>query len=80
MKNPTREKIEGMVKKIIYNKLNDGDLDNSDLSMVQLKNVQNAFLSILYGIFHTRLEYPDHEKLRLLEQKVEEKIKESINE
>ncbi len=80
LKNPTREKIEGMVKKIIYNKLNDGDLDNSDLSMVQLKNVQNAFLSILYGIFHTRLEYPDHEKLRLLEQKVEEKIKESINE
>jgi len=70
LKNPSREKIEGMVRKIIYNKLNDGDLDNSDLSMVQLKNVQSSFLSILFGIFHTRLEYPDHEKLKLLEEEV----------
>ncbi len=73
LKEPSRENIRGLVRKIIYNKLNDGELDNSDLSMVQLKEVQRAFLSILYGIFHTRLEYPDREKMELLEKKLEKK-------
>jgi hypothetical protein len=72
LKNPTRERIEGMVTKIIFNKLNDGDLDNSELSMKELKVVQGSFLSILYGIFHTRIEYPDSEDLKDLEKEMNE--------
>lgn len=72
IKSPTREKIEGMVRKIIYNKLNDGDLDSSGLSMLQLKKVQNVFLRMLYGIYHSRIEYPDAEKIRDLEKEVAE--------
>ncbi len=78
LKNPSRERIEGMVTKIIYNKLNDGDLDNSELSMKELKIVQNSFLSILYGIFHTRIEYPDTEELKDLEKEVNEEKGEAI--
>jgi len=72
LKDPTKEKIEGMVRKIIYNKLNDGDLDDSGLSMVELKVVQNVFLSMLYGIFHTRIEYPDSERIRDLEKEAKD--------
>lgn len=72
LKNPTRDRIEGMVTKIIFNKLNDGDLDNSELSMKELKVVQDSFLSILYGIFHTRIEYPDSQDLKDLEKEVNE--------
>lgn len=72
IKDPTREKIEGMVRKIIYNKLNDGDLDSSGLSMLQLKKVQNVFLRMLFGIYHSRIEYPDAEKIRDLEKEVAE--------
>lgn len=75
IKDPTKERIEGMVRKIIYNKLNDGDLDDSGLSMVELKVVQNVFLRMLYGIFHTRIEYPDTERIKDLEKEAkEEKI------
>jgi hypothetical protein len=72
IKDPTKENIEGMVRKIIYNKLNDGDLDDSGLSMVELKVVQNVFLRMLYGIFHTRIEYPDTERIRDLEKEARE--------
>ncbi|HNX24551.1 MAG TPA: HDIG domain-containing protein [Spirochaetota bacterium] len=72
IKDPTKEKIEGMVRKIIYNKLNDGDLDDSGLSMVELKVVQNVFLRMLLGIFHTRIEYPDSERIKDLEKEAQE--------
>jgi membrane-associated HD superfamily phosphohydrolase len=61
-----------MVRKIIYNKLNDGELDSSGLSMVELKKVQNVFLNMLYGIFHTRIEYPDADRVKDLEKEVSE--------
>jgi membrane-associated HD superfamily phosphohydrolase len=70
IKDPTRDKIEGMVRKIIYNKLNDGELDSSGLSMVELKKVQNVFLNMLYGIFHTRIEYPDTDRVKDLEKEI----------
>jgi putative nucleotidyltransferase with HDIG domain len=72
IKDPTKEKIEGMVRKIIYNRLNDGDLDESGLSMVELKKVQNVFLTMLFGIFHTRIEYPDSERIKDLEKELKE--------
>lgn len=74
LKNPSRDRIKGMVTKIIYNKLNDGDLDNSELSMKELKVVENSFLSILYGIFHTRIEYPDSEEVKDLEKEIEKEM------
>ncbi len=70
LKNPSRDRINGMVRKIIYNKLNDGDLDNSELSMIELKRVQSVFLRILYGIFHTRIEYPDTDDVKKLEKEL----------
>jgi len=70
IKEPNRDKIEGMVRKIIYNKLNDGELDSSGLSMVELKKIQNVFLNMLFGIFHTRIEYPDADRVRDLEKEV----------
>ncbi|MCL2156077.1 MAG: HDIG domain-containing protein [Leptospirales bacterium] len=72
IKGPTKERIEGMVRKIIYNKLNDGDLDESGLSMVELKIVQNVFLTMLLGIYHTRIEYPDTESIKDLEKGITE--------
>jgi hypothetical protein len=70
IKDPTKDKIEGLVRKIIYNKLNDGELDSSGLSMVELKKVQNVFLNMLFGIFHTRIEYPDTDRVKALEKEV----------
>ncbi|MBA1337183.1 MAG: HD domain-containing protein [Firmicutes bacterium] len=52
-------KMEGMIRKIIKEKLESGQLDESDLTLKDLDTIANAFLSILSGIFHQRIEYPE---------------------
>ncbi|MTI49411.1 MAG: HDIG domain-containing protein [Firmicutes bacterium] len=58
MKDPTKGKIDGLVRKIIKDKLNDGQLDECDLTLRDLNTIANSFLNILMGIFHERIEYP----------------------
>jgi len=59
LKEPTPEKIAKLVKAIITSKLNDGQFDECDLSMKELKTIENAICETLNGIFHSRIEYPD---------------------
>jgi hypothetical protein len=70
LQEPTYIKLEGLVKKIIYNKLNDGELENSGLTMSDLNQIQISILRVLNGVFHTRIEYPEEEELKKLEEKV----------
>lgn len=60
---PTKGKIEEMVNNIIMDKLNEGQLDNCDLTFKDLNKIRNAFLSCLNGIYHKRIEYPTDKSL-----------------
>lgn len=53
-------KIENMVRKIIKERLQDGQLDESDLTFKDLDKIAEAFCLILGGIYHSRIEYPDN--------------------
>lgn len=57
--SPTKVKIEEMVNKIIKDKLDDGQLDECDLTLRDLNHIGSAFLNVLNGIYHDRIEYPD---------------------
>lgn len=70
LQNPSYEKLDGLVQKIIFNKLNEGELESSDLSMTELRMIQETFLSLLKGIFHSRIEYPEDFDLKKLEKKI----------
>ena len=59
MKEPTPEKIANLVRSIINGKLNDGQFDECDLSVKELKKIENVICETLNGIFHSRIEYPD---------------------
>lgn len=59
LQNRTPGRIEGLVRKIIKDKLNDGQLEESDLTFKDLNAIANAFVRVLSGIFHSRVEYPD---------------------
>ncbi|MBN2436178.1 MAG: HDIG domain-containing protein [Spirochaetes bacterium] len=69
---PTEEKLEQLVYKIISGRLNDGSLDDADLNMKELSAVRDGFVSVLAGIFHTRMKYPDQKSIKNLEKKVNE--------
>lgn len=60
MTSHTSGKIEGLVRKILKERLQDGQLDESDLTFKDVDLIANAFSHILNGIFHTRIEYPEN--------------------
>ena len=57
---PNRDKIDKMVRKMVKEHLNEGQLDECHLTMKDLKVIADAFVQILAGIFHQRIEYPDN--------------------
>lgn len=59
MKEPTPQKIAGLVRAIVNDRLNDGQFDECDLSMKELKKVEKVICETLNGTFHNRIEYPD---------------------
>lgn len=61
LKEPTEEKIEEIVSSIINDRLNDGQLDESPLTLQDLKTVHGIVCDTLKGIFHSRIQYPMEE-------------------
>lgn len=55
---PTKGKIEEMVNNIIEARLNEGQLNNCDLTLKDINKIRAAFLKALSGIYHQRIEYP----------------------
>ena len=59
LQEPTDAKIREMVKKIIKDKLNDGQLESCDLTFKDLDTITQSFCTILEGMYHKRIEYPE---------------------
>ena len=53
------EKIRNMVRRIIQDKLNDGQLESCDLTFKDLDVIANSFCTSLEGLYHKRIEYPE---------------------
>jgi putative nucleotidyltransferase with HDIG domain len=53
------EGIEELVRKVIGSKVLDRQLDECDLTLRDLDEIRSAFVSILQGVFHPRIKYPE---------------------
>ncbi|MEW6447719.1 MAG: HDIG domain-containing metalloprotein [Bacillota bacterium] len=58
MEQPVPGQVEGLVRRIIKDKLQDGQLEECALTFRDLNLIAGAFARVLSGIFHSRLEYP----------------------
>ena len=56
---PNPGKIEGLVRKIIKDRLNSGELDESELTFQDMDKIANSFTKVILGMFHSRVEYPE---------------------
>ncbi|WP_075982343.1 HD family phosphohydrolase [Bacillus massilinigeriensis] len=65
MRQPNPEQIEGLVKSIIADRLNDGQLNECNLTLRELEIVANTLCETLKGIFHSRIEYPEMTKQKV---------------
>ncbi len=61
LSRPVGGRIEGLVRKLIKEKLNDGQLDESDITLKDLDKIGDAFVYILSSVYHARVEYPEKE-------------------
>lgn len=61
---PSPEKIEEIVDNIVNNKIMDGQLNETPLSMKEIHTVRNSVCESLKGIFHSRIQYPEKEEAK----------------
>lgn len=59
LSKPTSNRVETMIKRMIREKLEDGQLDQADLTLKELDQIADAFVYIMSGIYHSRIEYPE---------------------
>lgn len=64
MQKPNPDKIEALVRKILTDRLEDGQFDECDLTLRDLDKIANTILETLQGTFHSRIEYPEDIKER----------------
>jgi putative nucleotidyltransferase with HDIG domain len=62
--NPTATKFEQLIKKLIQERLRDGQLDESQLTLADLDKIGKSFTHTLTGVYHPRVDYPEPEKVR----------------
>jgi len=56
---PTHSRLELCIRRIIKERLRDGQLNESDLTLGDLEAITKVFSQMLTSIYHGRLEYPD---------------------
>jgi len=62
IKEKTLNRISDMVELIIQGRLNDGQLDECELTLAEIGKIKEAILPMLIGMYHVRIEYPEDTK------------------
>jgi putative nucleotidyltransferase with HDIG domain len=63
---PEREKFEEMIQRIIFTKLKAGQLDNSGLTVSDLRTLVVRMSDTLVNMFHHRIRYPWQDERRMV--------------
>ena len=67
---PNVNRIEATVRRVIRERLHDGQLDDCSLTLRDLNIIGDVFIRVLSSMFHSRIEYPeDVPNLRELEKR-----------
>ena len=55
--------MERIVRKITNDRLVSGELDECELTLCDLGHIRDAFIDVLQGVFHPRIQYPEKDSL-----------------
>lgn len=58
LKEKTPEAISNLIEKMIREKLDDGQLDDADLTLREIRILKETLIEKLMNIYHVRIEYP----------------------
>ncbi len=62
LRDPSASRLRGMIISIVHERFTASELDECPLTLRDLTNIIDSFQTILLGIFHTRIEYPEQEE------------------
>lgn len=62
MSEPGYQKLENLVNRMVDERLEEGQLNNCDLTFRDLTKIKEAFLGILVGMYHSRIKYPGQDQ------------------
>ncbi len=62
LQKPTPKRLETLIDTIMKARAEDGQLADSSLTFADLSRIKETFLSILSGVYHFRVKYPDQEE------------------
>ncbi len=72
LKEPTAPRIRAIVMKIFEARMNDGELDESGLTLHDIAVIREQFINFLTGIFHPRISYPRRDREEMEHETVHE--------
>jgi putative nucleotidyltransferase with HDIG domain len=58
LKKPSPARLDKFIQELIMNKVEHGQLSESELTFRDLETIKNAFVRVLAGYYHSRIEYP----------------------
>ncbi|UTC74074.1 HDIG domain-containing protein [Treponema sp. OMZ 792] len=59
LEKPSVPRLEKFIDELVSGKINAGQLDNSELTFREVRIIKAAFVKILAGYYHSRIEYPN---------------------
>lgn len=61
LENPSVSRLEKFITQLVNGKVEHNQLDNCDLTFTDITKIKQAFVQILVGYYHSRIEYPDQQ-------------------
>lgn len=55
----TSDEMDAVIERIFADRVAEGQLDESDLTLRDLKRVRSVFVSVLQSVYHPRIRYPE---------------------
>jgi len=72
LQDKSLENVEAMMEDIVKSRYEEGQLDHTDLTFSDLTKIKESFLSVLSGIYHKRIEYPEQPAEIVAEKSMDE--------
>lgn len=79
LENPSVPRLEKFIRQLVMGKYESGQLDKADLTFSDLDKIKNAFVNILAGYYHSRIEYPNQRDPEADAENTREKQSETKN-
>jgi putative nucleotidyltransferase with HDIG domain len=57
--NPSHKRLESLIETLFSTRIQDRQLDDTNLTFAELKTIKATFLSMLLGMYHIRVKYPE---------------------